>query len=57
MYISAERFSGDNNFLRSKLGHDIKIQFELYGCPNYDLDKSKFCILKLKKKQRNVKTL
>ena len=38
--FSAEKFSGDDG-LRWSLGHDINILFELYGCPNYDLDRSK----------------
>ena len=40
IYFSAEQFSGDSG-VRWSLGHDINIQFELYGCPNYDIDRSK----------------
>ena len=54
--FSASTWSGDD-YLRSKLGHDIKVQFELYGCPNYDLDKSKLCILKLKNYIKQLKTI
>ena len=38
--FSAGRFPNEAG-IRSNLGHDINIQFELYGCPNYDLDRSK----------------
>ena len=37
--FSAAPFTNENE-LRSKLGHDINVQFELYGCSNYDLDRS-----------------
>ena len=45
--FSAEPF-GNENVIRSKLGHNINVQFELYGCSNYDLDRSK--LLKIRKK-------
>ena len=38
--ISAEP-GPSNNHIKSKLGFDIKVQFELHGCSNYDLDRSK----------------
>ena len=38
--ISAEPGPG-NDHIKSKLGFDIKVQFELFGCSNYDLDRSK----------------
>ena len=31
----------NNDHIKSKLGFDIKAQIELYGCSNYDLDRSK----------------
>ena len=38
--ISAQPGPG-NDHIKSKLGFDIKVQFELFGCSNYDLDRSK----------------
>ena len=39
--FSADKVASYDSHIRWNLGHVINIQFELYGCPNYDLDKSK----------------
>ena len=46
--FSAELYDSSDSALRSNLGHDIGVQFEIYGCPDYDLDKSKMSSCNIK---------
>ena len=39
--ISSNTFIDQGSYVPYNLGHDLYVQIELFGCPNYDLNKSK----------------